>query len=62
MRLGKIMKVLMVIIFSAGMFFVGCSKSDLKNIDLKSLKEETIKKQEDFKKIQEKIKKVKKKN
>ena len=55
------MKVLMVFIFSAGMFIVGCSKSDLKNIDLKSLKEETIKKQEDFKKIQEKIKKVKKK-
>jgi hypothetical protein len=37
----------------------GCSASDLKNIDLKSLKEKTKEiKKEDLEKIKEKIKKI----
>ena len=41
--------------------FAGCSASDLKNIDLKSLKEKTKEiKKEDLEKIKEKIKKIKK--
>jgi hypothetical protein len=40
--------------------FAGCSASDLKNIDLKSLKEKTKEiKKEDLEKIKEKIKKIK---
>lgn len=51
-----------------GLFFsvillviLGCSKSSLEKIDLESLKEKSMNKQEELKKIQEKIKKVKKK-
>ena len=40
--------------------FAGCSASSLEKIDLKSLKEKTIEKKEDLKKINEKIKKIKK--
>ena len=40
--------------------FAGCSASSLEKIDLKSLKEKTIEKKEDLKKIKEKIKKIKK--
>ena len=40
---------------------LGCSKSSLEKIDLESLKEKSMNKQEELKKIQEKIKKVKKK-
>ena len=40
---------------------LGCSKSSLEKIDLESLKEKSLNKQEELKKIQEKIKKVKKK-
>ena len=40
--------------------FVGCSASSLEKIDLESLKENTIEKKEDLKKIKEKIKKIKK--
>ena len=40
--------------------FAGCSASSLEKIDLESLKEKTIEKKEDLKKINEKIKKIKK--
>ena len=40
--------------------FAGCSASSLEKIDLKSLKEKTLEKKEDLKKIKEKIKKIKK--
>ena len=41
--------------------FAGCSASDLKKIDLQSLKEKTKEiKKEDLEKIKEKIKKIKK--
>ena len=40
--------------------FAGCSTSSLEKIDLKSLKEKTLEKKEDLKKIKEKIKKIKK--
>ena len=36
--------------------FAGCSASSLEKIDLKSLKEKTLEKKEDLKKIKEKIK------
>ena len=42
------------------LIFAGCSASDLKNIDLKSLKEKTKEiKKEDLEKIKEKIKEIK---
>ena len=40
--------------------FAGCSASSLEKIDLESLKEKTLEKKEDLKKINEKIKKIKK--
>ena len=50
------------LIFSGVILFIfaGCSASGLEKIDLKSLKEKTIEKKEDLKKIKEKIKKIKK--
>ena len=43
------------------MFFIGCSMSSLKKIDIEKIKNESASKKEDLKKIQEKIKKLKKK-
>ena len=40
--------------------FAGCSASSFEKIDLESLKEKTLEKKEDLKKINEKIKKIKK--
>jgi len=50
------------LIFSGVILFIfaGCSASGLEKIDLKSLKEKTIEKKEDLKKIKEKINKIKK--
>ena len=43
------------------MIISGCSKSSLEKIDLEAIKNKAEGKQEDLKKIQEKIKKIKKK-
>ena len=42
-------------------FFLGCSMSSLKKIDIEKIKNESASKKEDLKKIQEKVKKLKKK-
>ena len=52
-----------VVYFAIAFSFItsGCSKASLEKIDLEAIKKESIEKQEDLKKIQEKIKKIKKK-
>jgi len=42
-------------------FIASCSKSSLEKIDLEAIKKKAVGKQEDLKKIQEKVKKIKKK-